>query len=58
MFPGSPGGFGGPPPADAMFENFLGDEDDLIPDAIEAKTRENEILTAGLQFFEKIKKMK
>jgi len=58
--PGGPGGFGGPgtpPSADAMFESFLNEEDALV-DPPESGERENQILAAGLRFFEKIKKMK
>jgi len=48
---------GGPPAADAMFESFLNDGLDELGeatlDAREARTED--VLAAGLHFFEKIK---
>ena len=52
------GSAGGPPPADAMFESFLGDELDALEGADVPRERESEVLAAGLHFFENMKAMR
>lgn len=55
-----PGGVGGPPSADSMFESFLeGDGDGPEPSAAELREqREEDVLAVGLHFFEKMKAMR
>ncbi len=51
-----PGGVGGPPASDAMFESFLEGDDDLgqAADGVRGQ-REDEVLAVGLHFFEKMR---
>ena len=52
-----PGGIGGPPGADAMFESFLeGDADEAGSSAEAARgPREDDVFAVGLHFFEKMR---
>ncbi len=60
MFPPNDDQFGGtaggPPPADAMFESFLGDDVEEI--AVPLEARESEVLATGLQFIANMKAMR
>jgi hypothetical protein len=57
---GLPGGVGGPPSADSMFESFLegdGDESD-VPSVVTREQRDEDVLAVGLHFFERMKGMR
>ncbi len=53
-----PGGVGGPPGADAMFESFLEGDAEEQPDRSSdaaRDVREDEVFAVGLHFFEKMR---
>ena len=50
------GAAGGPPPGDAMFESFLEGDDEIdVPLRRRSEERNDEVLSTGLHFFEKMK---